>query len=66
VNSFDEWTTLEAPSNLTEGEQMSAKPDVEQGMPLRRPSGTIEEQHRRRAEALKVAEHIPYDYDSAT
>jgi hypothetical protein len=37
---------------------MSAKPDMDepQAVPIMRPSGTLEEQRRRRAEALKAAE----------
>ena len=37
---------------------MGGKPDVDQpvSVPVMRPSGTIEEQQRRRAEALRAAE----------
>ena len=37
---------------------MDAKPDVEKHLtlPIRRPAGTIEEQKRRRAEAVKAVE----------
>ncbi|MFD2365468.1 hypothetical protein [Pseudoduganella sp. GCM10020061] len=37
---------------------MGAKPDVKKDLtvPIRRPTGTLEEQKRRRAEALKAVE----------
>jgi hypothetical protein len=39
---------------------MGAQPDTEdrQAVPIRRPAGTLEEQQRRRAEALKAAEGL--------
>lgn len=39
---------------------MRAKPDIAEklDLPIRRPSGTLEEQHRRRKEAVKRAEGL--------
>jgi hypothetical protein len=39
---------------------MGAKPDVDPlvSVPIKRPAGTIEEQKRRRADALKAAEGL--------
>jgi hypothetical protein len=39
---------------------MGAKPDVDPrvSVPIKRPGGTIEEQQRRRADALKAAEGL--------
>lgn len=39
---------------------MGAKPDVTEklDLPIRRPSGTLEEQHRRRQEAVRRAEGL--------